>query len=411
MAQNQFPDRGPVWAALLQSFTWVEEQCADTLEKVANQVPEILAQHIPEGQVGVFLAALYQLICTQQQGITSMVVAQAGVPVHLRVHSWAATASMTRLFTQVILGLGSLSRYAPATIARSTAAPEKIEYMPIPQEGNTMVPARLFPRKQVRKDGTANRSIYLGNDTDSGISSISCSTPVKTLVKTPGSQRQPFASTPKTKPKLLVMAQQQWNELAAMKQGAPHGAHVRPFVHQAFDWKPAANPGGSGDCSFVSIEEHTQYTTATLMQRDAPNQVDPDEDVVSIQDDSQSDIEMVSAHEPHQHTEDSSPDSGAEDSHNPSDDSDMESNQDRGSSHHSDLGFGSAYSSNLGSDPGFDASSNSGSRADPDSSDENGGDLTDMFQEKKEYPGFSKRPESRPQSSSRSRSRETENQK
>ena len=36
-----------------------------------------MAQHVLEGQVGVFLAALYQLICTQQQGITSMVVAQA----------------------------------------------------------------------------------------------------------------------------------------------------------------------------------------------------------------------------------------------------------------------------------------------------------------------------------------------
>ena len=34
VAQNQFPDRGPFRAALLQSFTRVEEQCADTLEKV-----------------------------------------------------------------------------------------------------------------------------------------------------------------------------------------------------------------------------------------------------------------------------------------------------------------------------------------------------------------------------------------
>ena len=131
--------------------------------------------------------------------------------------------------------------------------PEKIEYMPIPPEGNTMVPARLFPRKQVQRDGMATFPIYLGNDTDSGISSISHSTPVKTPVKTTGSQCQPFASTPKTKPKLLVMAQQQWSELVAMKQGAPHGAHVQPFVHQVFwacpfgselyNWKPAADLG------------------------------------------------------------------------------------------------------------------------------------------------------------------------
>ena len=130
-----------------------------TWEKVANQVPEILAQHVPEGQVGVFLAALYQLMCTQQQGITSMVVTQAGVLVHLGVHSWATQASMTQLFTQVILGLVSLSGYGLATIAGSaqmshlTAAMEKAPYTPIPLGGSTMVPVGLFPGKQVWRDG------------------------------------------------------------------------------------------------------------------------------------------------------------------------------------------------------------------------------------------------------------------
>ena len=155
---------------------------------------------------------------------------------------------------------------------------------------------------------------------DSRISSISHSTPMKTPVKTPGGQCHLFASTPKSKPKLLVTAQQQWNELVAMKQGAPHGVHVHPFLQQAswtpplgsepFDWKPAADPGGSGNSSFVSIEEHTLYTTATLMQRDAPSQMDPNEkDMVTILD-SHSDIEMMSTHEePDQHTEDSSSDS------------------------------------------------------------------------------------------------------
>ena len=65
---------------------------------------------------------------------------------------------------------------------------------------------------------------------------------------------------------------------------------------------------------------------ATLMRRDAPHRIDPDEDIVSICD--SSDVEMVSTHEYDQETEDSSPDSGAEDSHRPSDGYDMESDQD-----------------------------------------------------------------------------------
>ena len=164
VAQDQFPGRGLTQAALLQSFAWVEEQCTQTLKKVANQVPEIMAQHVREGQVGVFLAALYQLICTQQQGITLMVVAQAGVPVHPGLNNWATTASMTRLFAQVIPGLGSLHR--------CVAAPEQIEYTPIPLEANMMVLTSLFPGKQVQKEGTPAHPIYLGNNTDSRISSI-----------------------------------------------------------------------------------------------------------------------------------------------------------------------------------------------------------------------------------------------
>ena len=206
--------------ALLESFARVEAQCVVTWEKVTKRVPETLAKHVLEGQVGVFLAALYQLMCTQQQGITSMVVAQARVPVHLGVHSWAAQVSMTRLFTQVILGLGSVSGLSPASanasLGMQTSQPavptEQVQYMAILPDGSTMVLSSLFPGKQVQSNGSAAWPIYLENDTDSRISGIDPSTPVKA----PGGKCQWLASTPKPKPRLLVTAQQQRNELAAM---------------------------------------------------------------------------------------------------------------------------------------------------------------------------------------------------
>ena len=146
---------------------------------------------------------------------------------------------------------------------------------------------------------------------------------------------------------------------------------------------------------------------ATLMRRDAPHWIDPDEDIAFIHDSSA--IEMVSTHEYDRETEDSSPDSGAEDSHHPSDGSDMESDQDRGSGRHSDLDSkqGSDLSSALGSDA--DLGSNNG--GDLKSSDDNGGDFSDMFMAKKECPSSSKRPQSWPSSNNQSRSRKTENQK
>ena len=409
VAKNKFLDGGPILTALLQSFAKVEEWCMRTVEIVADQVPEIMAQHVPEGQVGVFLAVLYQLICTQQQGITSMVVAQAGIPVHLGVNNWATMASMTQLFTQVISGLGSLHG--------CTMAPKQIKYTPIPLKVSTMVSASLFPGEQVWDEGTATRPIYLGNETDSGVSSMGRSTPVKTPVKDSGSHRQPLTSTPKPKLKLLVVAQQHQDELATKQRGAPHGTHIQPTVQKAartqppgsdlHSWKQNAKPSRTGNSSFVSIKEHSKFTMAALMRRDAPHWIDPDEDMVSICD--LSNIEMVSAHEYDRETEDSSPDSDAENSHHPSDGSDFESDQDRGSGRHSDLD--SEQGSDPGSAQGSDADSGSDNGGDPESSDDNGGDFSDLFTAKKECPGSSKRPQSRPSSNRCSRSQETENQK
>ena len=374
---------------------------------------------MPEGQVDVFLVALYQLMCTQQQGITSMVVAQARVPVHLGVHSWAAQASMTWLFTQVILGLGSLSGLSPANTTASIDAQtpqlavptEQVEYVAILPDGSTMVKTSLYPGKQVRRDRSAAQPIYLGNDTDSGISCIDQSTPVKAL----GGKHQPLASTPKQKPKLLVTVQQHRNELVAMRQGALHGAHVWPLQHRAsrahpwgmdlFGWKPTGNPGTSRNSSFVSVEEHAEFTTATLTQRDAPGwPISDNDDIVSVHDDQQSDEEMVSIVDcPEQHTEDSSTDSTAEGSDHPSD-SEMESEYDRESHHRLDPG--SNQSSKSDNSPGSDSSSGDG----------NGGDFMDMFKGKPKHsdtpkkPGLWKhskvpeRPESRPSSSNWSRS-------
>ena len=114
---------------------------------------------------------------------------------------------------------------------------------------------------------------------------------------------------------------------------------------------------------------------------------------------------MVSAHEPDQQTEDSSPDSDVENSHYQSDNSDMESDPDWASGRHSESG------SNPSSDPGSNAGSGSNDGGDPKFSDKDGGDFTDLFMPKKERPSSSNRSQSRPSSSSHSRSRETENQK
>ena len=113
MAKSHLSNRGPVWAVLTESFAQVETQCADVWMKVADQVPGILIWHVPAGQVGMFLATLYQLMCTQQQGIAAMVVTHARVPVHLGIHNWATQVALIRLFAQVILGLGSLTHACP----------------------------------------------------------------------------------------------------------------------------------------------------------------------------------------------------------------------------------------------------------------------------------------------------------
>ena len=95
MAMNQLAHGGPVQTVLLESFALVNAQYVGIWKEVADWVPGILTRHILAGQMGVFLAAVYQLLCTQHQGITAMVVAQAGVPVHLGIHNWAMQVALT----------------------------------------------------------------------------------------------------------------------------------------------------------------------------------------------------------------------------------------------------------------------------------------------------------------------------
>ena len=119
---------------------------------------------------------------------------------------------------------------APQTMTQMA----QVQYTVIPPDGSVMVATGLFPGKQVRSNGMASHPIYLGNDTESGISSTAHATPMKLQ----GIKRQPLTSTPKTKPKLLVTAQQHWSELAAMRQGAPHGAHIWPLQQGANRTQP-----------------------------------------------------------------------------------------------------------------------------------------------------------------------------
>ena len=102
-------DSRPVQSVLVKSFEQAQQRCSTIWTEVTNWLQEILEHHIPAGQVGVFLAVLYQVMCTQQEGITLMLMAQARLPVHLCINNWPTQVSLTRLIAQVIPGLGSLT--------------------------------------------------------------------------------------------------------------------------------------------------------------------------------------------------------------------------------------------------------------------------------------------------------------
>ena len=103
----------PVRTALLESFTVVNVRCSSSWKEVADWIPDIMARHVPAGQAQVFLNVIYQLLCTQYQVITTMVVTQTSPLVHSGMHNWATEASLTQLLTQVVLALGSLEPSEP----------------------------------------------------------------------------------------------------------------------------------------------------------------------------------------------------------------------------------------------------------------------------------------------------------
>ena len=206
------PTQGePVRTALLESFAIINARCSSSWKEVADQIPDIMARHVLAGQAQVFLNVVYQLLCTQYQAITTMVIAQTSPPVHSGMHSWATQASLTRLFTQVVPALGSLEHSKPAIPSSGTwiaqqpqvegitqaASADMTVYTPIPPNGCVMVPKGQYPSGTVW--GSSSLPIYLGNETDSGISSVGHSTPVKST----GVKRQHLTSTPKSQLKLI----------------------------------------------------------------------------------------------------------------------------------------------------------------------------------------------------------------
>ena len=390
------------------------------LKEVADRIPDIMARHVPAGQAQVFLNVMYQLLCTQYQAITTMVVTQTGPPVHSGMHNWATQASLTQLLTQVIPALGSLepselvflsdnTRIAPQHREEGVtwaASADMTVYIPIPPDGNVMVPKSQFPNGTVW--GSSSLPIYLGNKNDSRISSVGHST----LVKSSGAKRQHLTSTPKLQPKLISIAQQQTAELSAKRQGALHGAHVKhdsggsarvnSWGDELWGWSTnCPNWAGSFDSSIVSIDDHTQLTTKHLMERDDPtwnhSTFSGEEEVMSVHD--SSDIEMVPTEDPlKRHSKDSAPDSASDGEH---------SVNDPGSGGHADSNLESnSRSSDSDSEP--DGGSSSDSRG---SNDSDGGDFGDMFSARKTHKPTTKKQESRAQSSSRSQSRKTDSQK
>ena len=286
------------------------------------------------------------------------------------------------------------------------ASADMTVYTPIPPDGSVMVPKSQYPSGTLR--GSSSLPIYLGNETDARISSVGHST----LVKSTGVKWQHLTSTPKLQPKLISVTRQQMAELSAKQQGAPHEAHlkhdrggsvrVNSWGDKLRGWSTTCpNRAGSLDSSIISIDDHTQLTTKHLMERDDPTQnrstFSGGEEVMSVHD--SSDIEMVSnVDPPEHHSENSAPDSAFNGEH---------SVNDPGSGDHADSNPESnSGSSDLDSEP--DGGSSSDSKG---SNDSDGGDFSDMFSARKTHKPTTKKQESRAQSSSCSRSRETELQK
>ena len=170
-------------------------------------------------------------------------------------------------------------------------------YTPLPPPGSVNIPVSEFPSGTTR--GSANLPICVGgNETDSGISSVSHSTPVK-----PRGPDQHLTSTPKTQPKLMQAAHRLTVELSAKWQGAPHEAHIQDHEGSArkgwgefWGWQaPSKICNASLDSSVVSLDDHTQLSTKLLMERDDPTRnrsaFSGREDILSVND---SDIKMKS---------------------------------------------------------------------------------------------------------------------
>ena len=203
----------------------------------------------------------------------------------------------------------------------------------------------------------------------------------------------------------MQAAHQLTAELSAKWQGAPHRAHIQDREGSAWKgwggfwgWQaPSKIRNASLDSSVVSLDDHTQLSTRLLMERDDPTQnrsvFSGGEDILSVND---SDIEMTSIVDVPAHPSgDSTPVTGSED------EGEMPANN-PGSGGHPD----SYQESDYGNEES-PSGSDSGSSSDSPGSD-NDDEFSDMFSPGDTLQPIKRKPESRAQSNSCSRSRESE---
>ena len=180
-----------------------------------------------------------------------------------------------------------------------------------------------------------------------------------------------------------------------MKHDRGGSARVNSWGDELRGWQTSCpTRAGSLNSSIVSINDHTQLTTKHLMKRDDPTRnrsaFSGGEEIMSVHD--SSDIEMVSnLDRSEHHSEDSAPDSASKCEH---------SIIDPGTGDHADS---SPESNSRSSDSDSKPDSGSGSDS-KGSNDSDEGIFGDMFSARKTHKPTTKKQESWPQSSSRSRS-------
>ena len=133
---------------MIRAFNAAQKHIEEAFLCLHHKLPVLVHQHVPPAQAGVFLAAIFQIMCTYRQEMDNMVLSQTVMPAQVIPNMWGVQQGV----------IEDLSLLGPPTCPASWPASlvEWVDGHPAPAQRATLVPPVTLAKSSSGKSSSGS---------------------------------------------------------------------------------------------------------------------------------------------------------------------------------------------------------------------------------------------------------------